>query len=112
MARLAVTRAQARAIAKVAVENGCIIEVEHDGMVVSAIPGMALKQVMRLRNMEPLQRAEWMRAFESYCHILGVDAQHEMELEPVDGDPRQYEMPLRQVSDRSTSVEDNSGVGL
>ena len=48
---------------------------------------MALKQAIKLKNMEPLKRAEWMRAFESYCHILGVDAQHELELVPGGGEP-------------------------
>ena len=37
-ARLAVTRAQARAIAEVAQEKGCVIEVEHDGVVYRVIP--------------------------------------------------------------------------
>ncbi len=37
-ARLAVTRAQARAIADVAVEKGCVIEVERDGTIYRIIP--------------------------------------------------------------------------
>lgn len=41
---------------------------------------MALKQAIKLEGMEPLKRAEWLRSFESYCHILGVDAQTELEL--------------------------------
>ena len=41
---------------------------------------MALKQAIKLKNMDPLKRAGWMRAFESYCHILGVDAQGELAL--------------------------------
>lgn len=36
--RLAVTRAQARAIADVAVEKGCIVEVERDGVIYRVIP--------------------------------------------------------------------------
>lgn len=37
-ARLAVTRAQARAIAEVAVEKGCVVEVEHGGVIYRVIP--------------------------------------------------------------------------
>ena len=41
---------------------------------------MALKAAIKLEGMEALKRAGWMRAFESYCHILGVDAQGELAL--------------------------------
>lgn len=41
---------------------------------------MALKQAIKLKNMELLKRAEWIRCFETYCHILGVDAQSELKL--------------------------------
>ena len=41
---------------------------------------MALKQAIKLESMKPLKRAEWLRSFESYCHVLGVDAQAELEL--------------------------------
>ena len=35
---------------------------------------MALKQAIKLKNMEALKRSDWLRSFQSYCHILGVDA--------------------------------------
>lgn len=41
---------------------------------------MALKQAIRLEGMDPLKRADWLRSFESYCHILGIDAQAELDL--------------------------------
>lgn len=47
---------------------------------------MALKQAIKLKNMEALKRSAWLRAFESYCHILGVDAQGELALVPGDGE--------------------------
>ena len=49
---------------------------------------MALKQAIKLKNMEALKRADWLRSFESYCHILGVDAQGELDLPPGDRDAR------------------------
>lgn len=52
---------------------------------------MALKQAIKLKNMEPLRRADWLRRVESYCHILGVDAQHELEL--VSGEGEQEPTP-------------------
>lgn len=36
--RLAVTRAQARAIADVAAEKNCVVEVERDGVIYRVIP--------------------------------------------------------------------------
>ena len=41
---------------------------------------MALKQAIKLKNMEALKRSDWLRSFQSYCHILGVDAQAELDL--------------------------------
>ena len=40
----------------------------------------AFKWANKLATMEPLKRANWLRSFQSYCHILGVDAQHELDL--------------------------------
>ncbi len=37
-ARLAVTRAQARAIADIACEKNCVVEVERDGVIYRVIP--------------------------------------------------------------------------
>lgn len=44
------------------------------------IDTMVLKQVLKLKGMSALKRASWIRNFESYCHILGVDAQGELDL--------------------------------
>ena len=54
---------------------------------------MALKQAIKLRGMEPLKRSAWLRAFESYCHILGVDAQGELELVTGDNDEAEEQAP-------------------
>lgn len=41
---------------------------------------MALKQAIKLKNMESLKRSEWLRSFNAYCEILGVNAQGELKL--------------------------------
>ena len=48
----------------------------------------AFKWADKLAKMEPVACAAWYRSFLSYAHILGVDAQGELDLPPGDGDAR------------------------
>ena len=41
---------------------------------------MALKQAIKLKNMESVKRAEWRRSFENYNEILGNNDQGELKL--------------------------------
>ena len=38
----------------------------------------ALKLALKLKNQEATKTADFLRAFEQYCHILGVNAQMDM----------------------------------
>lgn len=48
---------------------------------------MVLKQVLKLKSMSALKRSAWLRDFETYCNILGVRDQGELDLDGGDQAP-------------------------